>query len=204
VKKTVLALVAFFITTITPATFAATTVVEDYSGIAYKYANTDSSFLAQADPIDAAYYWSGSNISGDDAPTFTSDLNDFFNSSDTKVGAFDIDYTGFTFSFNTAVKTDGSGYENPIDAKIKGVLLKQSTNSLLITFTDFTGPLYWNTLFATNKNDKITGSLTGTDAISHYVLLDVAAVPLPAALWLFAPALIGLMGLRRKAGSTAA
>lgn len=35
--------------------------------------------------------------------------------------------------------------------------------------------------------------------LSHMTLYTVSAIPLPAALWLFTPALLGFMGFRRKA-----
>lgn len=50
------------------------------------------------------------------------------------------------------------------------------------------------TFSATGKDDSLGGSL---DAVS------VSAVPIPAAAFLFAPALLGLFGLRRKATITA-
>ena len=45
--------------------------------------------------------------------------------------------------------------------------------------------------------------LNATSDVLKYDL-SISAVPVPAALWLFAPALMGFFGLRRKAQKTAA
>lgn len=178
---------------VSAASFAATTIY-DYDSDAYKYVNTNSSkdsgglFTTSSfsSSVKDAYFWEGpsTNISGEDKD-FENALNSFF-SDNTFSGDGDT-----SFSFDTAVKTSGD-FENPITGPIKGLLLKQAQGSLLVTFNAPVSSLYWNTLFVTQGG-------TGDDKISHYVLLDaISAVPVPAALWLFAPALFGFIGLRKK------
>ena len=65
---------------------------------------------------------------------------------------------------------------------------------------------YWLSAYVFNQ--VWTGSLFGIGAVDYNdefkisginVSYDVAAVPIPAAAFLFGPALLGFMGLRRKA-----
>jgi hypothetical protein len=171
------------------ATSAAT--INDVTTDAYQYVNTDatvssglftnSTFTSE---ISEAWEWSGpgTNIAGEDQ-TFVDNLNTFFD---------DNGQPASNFVFSSAEKV-GSGFEYPISASIGGILLKQATGSLLVLFSSPVSDLYWNTEFA--------GGGLGDDAdnISHYLVIDpISEVPIPAALWLFGPALLGFLGLRRK------
>jgi len=54
-------------------------------------------------------------------------------------------------------------------------------------------------LFDANSGGVISTYLTMTCVNDEaLVTAEVSAVPIPAALWLFGPALLGLLGLRRK------
>lgn len=174
---------------ITGNTSAAT--INDVTSTAYKYVNTNNatssdgtfSNSAFSSSIQEAYTWYGAstNIS-DGSPGFISNLNSFFESNGFAANYFDL----------TSASKVSSNFENPISGPITGVLLKQSTASLLVLFNTPVSDLYWKTLFPGAK-----GNGTG---ISHYVLLEhpISEVPVPAALLMFAPALFGFAALRRK------
>jgi hypothetical protein len=66
----------------------------------------------------------------------------------------------------------------------------------LATF-DVVGDFVTNFFFEAGKTYWIDFKSVVSTALSYD--LSVAAVPVPAALWLFGPALLGLFGLRRKA-----
>ncbi|HEC59329.1 hypothetical protein LCGC14_0560440 [marine sediment metagenome] len=91
---------------------------------------------------------------------------------------------------------------------------RSGTDSLTVSFGDYlqtftlaSNAAWTNILISlvnVNEGDKLTFSHAGGDNIG--ILLDnvsvsssVSAVPLPAAAFLFAPALFGFMGFRRKA-----
>tara|TARA_R110002111_G_scaffold86344_1_gene135421 strand:- start:575 stop:1174 length:600 start_codon:yes stop_codon:yes gene_type:complete len=178
----------------TPIAYAAT--VTNVTSTAYKYVNTDSTSAsglftnsAFTSAISEAFLWSGpsTNIAGE-GQNFENNLNAFFNAN-TALGSS-------PFNFNTAEKTDSGPYQYPISSAIGGILLKQAQASLLVLFNSPVSELYWNTKFVAQGG---AGDTAGTK-ISHYVLIDstISEVPIPAALWLFAPALLGLLGLRRK------
>ena len=72
------------------------------------------------------------------------------------------------------------------------------------TFTGF-GYSYITSLLG-GANNPITVALKDINPLisgTTVVGLNVSAVPVPAALWLFAPALLGFFGLRRKSSSQA-
>jgi len=174
--------------------FAAT--VNDVTSTAYQYVNTDNTTSSGlftnatfSSSVSEAYSWSGpsTNIAGENQD-FENNLNAFFNTN-TALGPSH-------FNFTSAVKTDGGPYEYPISSAIGGILLKQAQGSLLVLFNSPVSQLYWNTNFIAQGG---AGDENGTK-ISHYVLIDstLSEVPIPAALWLFAPALLGLVGFRRK------
>lgn len=64
--------------------------------------------------------------------------------------------------------------------------------------------LYWLSLaIGTEAYPIIDDVYGGSFGASEYYSSSVSAVPLPAAAFLFAPALLGLMGLRKRASSKA-
>ncbi len=84
-----------------------------------------------------------------------------------------------------------------------------ANDDLIVTFGDYTqsfnlsSTAAWTNILISlvnvNEGDKLSFSHAGGDNIG--ILLDnvsVSAVPIPAAAFLFAPALLGFMGLRRK------
>jgi hypothetical protein len=175
------------------ATYAAT--ITDVSSDAFKYVNTDNTLVSDlftnsgfSSSVSEAWLWSGgsTNIAGE-GQIFENNLNNFFDNNGQAASDFD---------FNTAVKVS-SGFEYPIAGPIGGILLKQSTASLLVLFSSPVSNLYWNTEF-TGGNSGGLGN--DPSKISHYLVIDgtISQVPVPAALWLFAPALLGFLGLRRK------
>lgn len=73
------------------------------------------------------------------------------------------------------------------------------TDLSLLANLSFTG----NSIHINYTDDNIF-NFTGTDAQFQIMTSNVSAVPIPAAAFLFAPALLGFMGLRRKAKNTVA
>ncbi|PCJ30388.1 MAG: hypothetical protein COA90_09500 [Gammaproteobacteria bacterium] len=66
--------------------------------------------------------------------------------------------------------------------------------------------LTWLSLFDPSEGGTLSTYLTMTcvndEALVHaYVAAEVSAVPIPAALWLFTPALAGLIGFRRRSNA---
>lgn len=64
--------------------------------------------------------------------------------------------------------------------------------------TSFLGVFDFNTTVMLTAGTQYFFFIDGVKNVTGYNL-QVSAVPIPAALWLFAPALLGLLGLRRKA-----
>ena len=180
--------------------YAAT--VTDVTADAYKYVNTDSTSSsglftnsAFSSSISEAYLWNApsTNIASENQQ-FENNLNIFFENNTMKGANY--------FDFNTAVKTEDTdnAFEYPITAAIGGILLKQANASFLVLFTSPISQLYWNTEFAGGPGGPGSAG-DGNGKLSHYVLIDaesISQVPVPAALWLFAPALLGFLGLRKK------
>jgi hypothetical protein len=176
--------------------------VTDVTADAYKYVNTNSASSgglftnsAFSSSISEAYLWSGggTNIAGENQQ-FETNLNTFFENNTMKGANY--------FDFNSAVKTEDTdnAFEYPITSAIGGILLKQATASLLVLFNAPISQLYWNTEFAGGPGGPGSAG-NGNGKLSHYVLIDaqtISQVPVPAALWLFAPALLGFLGLRKK------
>lgn len=188
-------IILFFIATMPLATSSYSATIYDYDSTAYKYVNTDNTDAdhdglfdnsAFSSNIKDAYFWSGpnTNISGENQ-NFVTSLNSFFANN-----TFNGDGPT-SFSFSTAVKTS-SNFQNPITSSIMGILLKQSTGTFLVTFNTPVSQLHWSTLFVPQGG-------IGVEKISHYVLIDsVSEVPVPAAIFLFGPALLTFIGLRRR------
>lgn len=70
-----------------------------------------------------------------------------------------------------------------------GFMIKASTLTFVALFDEVVQSIDWNTNWVVNGQGI-------PHAMSHVGVLN--AVPVPAALWLFAPALLGLMGFRRR------
>ncbi|PHS25739.1 MAG: hypothetical protein COA83_04825 [Methylophaga sp.] len=73
-----------------------------------------------------------------------------------------------------------------------GFMVKASTNTLVGIFDIPISTIFWNTLWQT-KNGV-------AQDMSHIAFFNttIPQIPIPATLWLFAPALLGLMGFRRR------
>jgi hypothetical protein len=108
--------------------------------------------------------------------------------------------SGGTFDFTGA--HFASAWAANLDIVIEGWSAGSQLFSDTISIVD-TGPTWFGANYAGIDQLKIIGS-------NNYVLDDftynenVSAVPVPAALFMFAPALLGFMGLRRKAKNSVA
>jgi hypothetical protein len=164
------------------------------------------------------------------AATITSDMTTISTTAQSYTNAFILGATNFdNVTLNLTAKGDygtTSGSEN-IVFKIDGITLADwtySTPAINVTNNyshyDYTlsgtvniAASLWNTFIADNvlniswQNGPAVNpysSQGGPDSVEYSLTGDVAAVPIPAAAFLFAPALLGFMGLRRKAKNTAA
>jgi len=134
--------------------------------------------------------------------------------------------TGFVTVNNSSI-VDGFGYahDTPVYVHDWDILTTDTDTAVLIS-VDF-NPEDSGTSVSLWGNGSILSEVVGGDPISfiynslfvgvNYFIrvigvaevgsgsyhLTVSAVPIPAALWLFAPALIGLFGFRRKAAVAA-
>ena len=90
---------------------------------------------------------------------------------------------------------DNLDFANPFSFSINNV-------SSSIPLTAQTGTLYifiLTGLDATFDFSTLYFRFIGTDGLTEKAIYTPSAVPVPAAVFLFAPALLGFMGLRRKA-----
>jgi hypothetical protein len=163
---------------------AALNTFEDVTTDAYQYVNEDPTFTDQTitGVTTQAWYWEGSNTTiSEGGDGLIANLNTFL-----------TDNGGAATSLTSYEKVDGlSGLDGVINQSVFGILLKASTESLFVEYSELVGnPLYWNTLFSSNPQGD-------PQDLSFYVIFD-GVIPIPAALWLFAPALLGMLGIRRK------
>jgi hypothetical protein len=112
-----------------------------------------------------------------------------------------------TITFDEEVYISGLSFLNLFENEVANVQVGGTNLS-------FTGvePLFgtgfvtesFSSLFATSVTFT-TQTLSGDDGDSNYYVaaLEVSEVPVPAAAFLFAPALVGFMGLRRRAAKKA-
>jgi|TARA_R110000851_G_scaffold262555_1_gene415019 hypothetical protein len=94
---------------------------------------------------------------------------------------------GFTVTDFTKIQPPPVGNvfdSSPLGIAFQGFLMKYATFTMVGLFDSPITQLSYTTH-------------TGQD-VSHIAYLNTSEVPLPAALWLFAPALIGFLGFRRR------
>jgi len=114
----------------------------------------------------------------------------------------DVDFTDTTFDTSNVfaeVVLNSYGISNIfIYGENLGTLWESGINDLYIQYA-------WWGLNQVYYTDSDTYSAGSTVQSGVFIATEaVSAVPLPAAVWLFGPALLGFMGFRRKAVDTAA
>jgi len=136
-----------------------------------------------------------SDFSTDDAFTVQNILDGYDNNS------MISDYIKFQqIGLDTHVFVDQDGI-NPVthlDGTITNytftkTMILQNVSSSLLLFGELSD------LVGADERTEIYNSLGESYVTKLFYLSDVTAVPVPTAAWLFAPALLGFMGLRRKA-----
>jgi len=131
---------------------------------------------------------SASEVTGS-ATTYLSGLNDFSHD------------WGVTGDSNAVFKVDFLPSDNPVQIGTVELFLASNLMNSLIS----AGPANINTFsYVLLESVKYVLRISGTEldnTVSYHV--NVNAVPIPAALFLFAPALLGFFGLRRKAAVAA-
>tara|TARA_R110000787_G_scaffold46612_8_gene113014 strand:+ start:2775 stop:3293 length:519 start_codon:yes stop_codon:yes gene_type:complete len=108
-----------------------------------------------------------------------------------------------TADTNTAVDVEWSF--NPVRNLVSATVAIFALDGSFTETYDITGDFTFSAILSAGK----TYGLDILDATSHALKYDVSVtslseVPVPAALFLFAPALLGFIGLRRRAKMTAA
>jgi len=102
---------------------------------------------------------------------------------------FDIsDFT--TFNINGR-DSRGSVYSAPEDSVFNGFMFKVANLTVVGLFDSAITSVAFNTAGIGNNNAN------GSN-FAYFNASQISAVPIPAALWLFAPALIGFLGFRRR------
>jgi hypothetical protein len=125
-----------------------------------------------------------------------------------KVGPNEIDfYETLTITFDEEVFVSGLAFLNLFENEVAKVQVGGTTLSYTGT-QPLPGSGFVTDSFASLLATSVTfttESLIGDDGDSNYYVaaLEVSKVPVPAAAFLFAPALAGFIGLRRKAAKKA-
>lgn len=162
----------------------------------YQYMNTDSSFNNGSGP-QYAYFIDHARPNSVDQTQLNLafdvasnsglyhelvgyDVNDFFSS-----GEYPTPDSNTHF-FNSNTFSDGYINTSSIGLLFEGFMIKSGNLTLVGLFESAISELYFKTFVK--------------QGISHVSLFNtsISAIPVPAALWLFMPALFGLISIRRK------
>lgn len=165
---------------------------------AYNYVSTDGSFSAGTGP-DYAYQlnpeattnsvkqdqlntaFNAAEASGNYSELVGYDVLDFYSTGSYPAATENTDF------FTSDVFSTGYLNTSSLGLTFEGIMIKSGNTTLVALFSDAISELYFKTFIK--------------QGISHIALFNTApisAVPVPAALWLFAPALLGLVGFRRR------
>ena len=165
---------------------------------AYQYVSTDGSYTIGTGP-DYAYQLNpkATSNSVDGAQLNTAFDAAAASGNYSELVGYDVLDFSSTGSYPAATENTGfftsdvfsAGYVNTssLGLTFEGIMIKSGNTTLVALFSEAISELYFKTFIQ--------------QGISHIALFNTApisAVPVPAALWLFAPALLGLVGLRRK------
>lgn len=99
------------------------------------------------------------------------------------------------FNFNKTDVSGGLTGEINRDTSFNGIVLKTATVNLVAIFDSPLSSVAWNMLWSADLFD-----IKKPKDLSHFSTFNtnISAIPIPAALWLFGPALLGFMGFRRR------
>ncbi|WP_273180285.1 MULTISPECIES: VPLPA-CTERM sorting domain-containing protein [Methylophaga] len=175
--------------------------IQHFAG-AYQYVSTDGSFSAGTGP-DYAYQlnpeattnsvkqdqlntaFNAAEASGNYSELVGYDVSDFYSTGSYPAATESTDF------FTSDVFSTGYLNTTSLGLTFEGIMIKSGNTTLVALFSDAISELYFKTFIK--------------QGISHIALFNTApisAVPVPAALWLFAPALLGLVGFRRRQSAT--
>lgn len=165
---------------------------------AYQYVSTDGSFTAGTGP-DYAYQlnpnattnavkqdqlntaFDAAAASGKYSELVGYDVSDFYSTGTYPAATENTDF------FTSDVFSTGHVNTTTLGLTFEGIMIKSGNTTLVALFNDAISELYFKTFIQ--------------QGISHIALFNTASissVPVPAALWLFAPALLGMVGFRRR------
>ncbi|PHS68871.1 MAG: hypothetical protein COB23_08130 [Methylophaga sp.] len=169
---------------------SAATVITD----SYLYVNTDSNLNSPATGPDRAFIASGTISQGTGQNVESAYLSAF----GTSISI--VNWTKYEDGIDNALYSElgsTSGFFDP-GTSFTGFLVKAAKTTLVVFFDQAVTSVYWSTIFAGLNNQQKPHGLSHLAFFNTGDTPPVSEVPIPAALWLFAPALFGLMGIRRK------
>ena len=112
-----------------------------------------------------------------------------------------------TFATETLVDVSSNSFKADISGSSTSISSDMAYDYLAVHFGGYEVFFHFSALYPANTAFNITNvSATKGGGLSNFRVYDSApsAVPVPAAAFLFAPALLGFMALRRKAKNTVA
>lgn len=182
-----------------------------------KYFSLLATFLVMSFNVNAAVISFGPTSAGGSGPnisinglvtptttssdaTITLNLNGDFNSSSEYV---DVTIDGFSLGrvFDNITGNDAFDFVNDTGNQSSSTLTGTATISQAI-FAGLIADGFLDLFFDTSSAVNCCGTLNHLSGTISFN--EVSAVPLPAAAFMFAPALLGFMGLRRKAKNSVA
>lgn len=152
----------------------------------YKYVNTNNN-------VDSNGYFTNTLTGPSSAYTVSKDGpgNPVLDANDLALGlGTDI------FNFNKTDVSGGLTGEINRDMLFNGIVLKTATVNLVAIFDSPLSSVAWNMLWSAD----LFNDIKNPKDLSHFSTFstNISAIPIPAALWLFGPALLGFMGFRRR------
>ncbi|MEE9303339.1 MAG: VPLPA-CTERM sorting domain-containing protein [Thiotrichaceae bacterium] len=116
-----------------------------------------------------------------------------------------INHSGFIFPLPNFTTQIGETYQYTLDVSLVNNTAgggKVTIGAQTIWEPGFDTGIFTGTVVATNPGGLVFNFLSGYTGRAEFNFISVQAVPLPAALWLFASGLLGLAGiLQRKRSS---
>ncbi len=163
--------------------------ITDFSSTGYEYINTVNNFTSTTTGPDEAYLIVDANPNSIDGLHLQDALS--------AIGSSFI-LNDFTSSGNDVhpglVSNDTSGSFTANGFTFNGFIVKGGNKTFVGLFDNAVSQIFWDTFFAPNPAG------TNFNGMSHIAFFNtsISEVPVPAALWLFAPALMGLIGIRKR------
>ena len=192
-KKNILAIV------IAVAAFASP--ISNAASVSFSPNATSGNITATVDFGTLSFDYSGSNIISNIIVMDQFPNNSYNNVGDKAEIAFGLPAN--TFSSEAIVDIASDFYKGDISGSTATIVSDMAYDYLAIHFGGYEAFFQFATLYPANTAFTISknNATTKGGGLSNYRVYDsgLSEVPVPAALFMFAPALLGLMGFRRRA-----